>query len=122
MQQSKALDLPEKIELFLCRKANATVSVTDTFKAQLIDRGVHGSKIHVVTDGVESSRFTPSAKDAALVVSLGLENKFVAGYIGTHGLAHALDTLLDAATMLAAREGEGRWRIILLGDYSFEIV
>jgi len=122
MQQSKALDLPEKIELFFCRKANATVSVTDTFKAQLIDRGLHGSKIHVVTDGVESSRFTPSAKDAALVVSLGLKNKFVAGYIGTHGLAHALDTLLDAAKMLAAREGEGRCRIILLGDYSFEIV
>lgn len=40
----------------------------------------------------------------------------MAGYIGTHGLAHALDTLLDAAKALKAAPDGDRFRIILLGD------
>ena len=116
MQHSRVLDFLEKIELFLYRKANAIVSVTHAFKASLVARGVDADKITVVTNGVDSSRFTPREKDEALVASLGLEGKFVAGYIGTHGLAHALDSVLDAAKLLAAREGGDRIRLILLGD------
>ncbi len=35
-------------------------------------------------------------KDAELVDRLGLKGKFVVGYIGTHGMAHGLDFILDA--------------------------
>ena len=48
--------------------------------------------------------------------TLGLEGKFVAGYIGTHGMAHALETLLEAAAKLKARPDGDRYRILLLGD------
>ena len=65
---------------------------------------------------MDSTRFKPRKKDATLVKALELEDKFVAGYIGTHGLAHALDTVLDAAKLLALRENGDRFRIILLGD------
>jgi glycosyltransferase involved in cell wall biosynthesis len=116
MRTSWALDFLEKIELFLYRKADAIVAVTHSFKASLIARGVDGEKINVVTNGVDSTRFKPLKKDATLVRALELEGKFVAGYIGTHGLAHALDTVLDAAKLLALRENGDRFRIILLGD------
>jgi glycosyltransferase involved in cell wall biosynthesis len=116
MKQSKILDLLEKVELFLYRKASAIVSVTHAFRTSLIRRGVDGDKIHVVTNGVDTSRFSPREKDSALVQQLGLQDKFVAGYIGTHGLAHALDTLLCAArTVKSAPDGD-RFRFILLGD------
>ena len=116
MKQSRLLDLLEKIELFLYLKATAIISVTNSFKDSLVARGVTADKIHVVTNGVDTSRFSPVPKDEELLSQLGLENKFVAGYIGTHGLAHALDTVLDAAKFLAASEHPDRFRFILLGD------
>lgn len=116
MKQSKVLDLLEKVELYLYRKASSIVSVTHAFRTSLILRGVNGDKIHVVTNGVDISRFSPRDKDAELLLNYGLQGKFVAGYIGTHGLAHALDTLLDAAKALKAAPDGDRFRIILLGD------
>jgi glycosyltransferase involved in cell wall biosynthesis len=116
MKQSTVLHLLEKVELFLYRKASAIVSVTHAFRTSLIRRGVNGEKIHVVTNGVDISRFSPRDKDAELLRKHDLQDKFVAGYIGTHGLAHALDTLLDAAKALKAAPDGDRFRIILLGD------
>lgn len=116
MRQNKVLDLLEKAELFLYRKANVIVSVTHAFRTSLIRRGLNGEKIHVVTNGVDISRFSPREKDTALLEQYGLQGKFVAGYIGTHGLAHALDTLLDSAKVLKAASDGDRFRFILLGD------
>lgn len=116
MKESKALDWLEKLELFLYRKANAVVSVTNAFRDNLIGRGIDADKIQVVTNGVDISRFNPREKDAELVRELGLDGKFVAGYIGTHGMAHALETLLEAAAKLKARPDGDRYRILLLGD------
>ena len=116
MRQSVALDLLEKVEMFLYRKADAIVSVTNSFRDTLIRRGVDGAKITVVTNGVDGSRFTPRPKDEPLLARHGLQGKFVAGYIGTHGMAHALDTLLDAAREIQTLpNGEG-YRFLLLGD------
>jgi glycosyltransferase involved in cell wall biosynthesis len=116
MKESKALDFLEKLELHLYRKANTVVSVTNAFRDNLIRRGIDGDKIHVLTNGVDINRFNPRDKDAELVRKLGLEGKFVAGYIGTHGMAHALETLLEAAERLKARPDSDRYRILLLGD------
>lgn len=116
MKQSKLLDLLEKLELFLYGESNAIVSVTHAFRTSLIQRGVDGAKIYVVTNGVDISRFSPREKDVTLLQQHGLEGKFVAGYIGTHGLAHALDTVLDAAKMLKTAPDGDRFRFLLLGD------
>lgn len=111
MKQSSLLDWLEKLELFLYRRAAAVVSVTHAFKRNLVARGIAADKIHVVTNGADLALFRPRDKDAALAAELGLTGKFVAGYIGTHGLAHALTTLLDAARLL---QDEGRSDIHLL--------
>jgi glycosyltransferase involved in cell wall biosynthesis len=116
MRESKALDFLEKVELFLYRKAAAIVSVTHAFRDALVRRGVDGSKIHVVTNGVDISRFSPRLKDAELIQELGLGGKFVGGYIGTHGMAHALETILDAARLLLDQPDGDQYRFILLGD------
>jgi glycosyltransferase involved in cell wall biosynthesis len=105
----------EKIEMFLYRKAARIVSVTDSFRQTLIRRGVDGAKIEVVTNGVDVSRFKPMPKDPELVGRYGLEGKFVAGYIGTHGMAHALETILEAADRVRKLEDGDRFRFILLG-------
>lgn len=115
MKGSVILDTLERLELFLYRKARRIVSVTESFRETLVRRGIASSKIHVVTNGVDISRFHPRAKDTELQARHGLRGKFVVGYIGTHGLAHALDTLLDTAARMKA-QGNDEVRFLLLGE------
>lgn len=116
MGDSAAIRWLERLELFLYRKANLIVSVTHAFKRKLIERGVDGRKIGVVTNGVDMTRFKPMEKDSALVERLGLAGKFVGGYVGTHGMAHHLETILDAAERLSAEGLGDQFHFILLGD------
>lgn len=116
MKESRILDWLEKVEMFLYRKAAAIISVTHAFRNTLIRRGIDARKIHVITNGVDTSRFSARPKDAALVHQLGLAGKFVGGYIGTHGMAHALHTVLDAAKIMSKEPGGDRYRFLLLGD------
>ena len=116
MSKSRVLDWLERVELFLYRRAALVVSVTESFRGDLQRRGIDPSKVEVVTNGIDSSRFQPRPKDEALLDRHGLRGKFVAGYIGTHGMAHGLDTLLDAAAQLKREPGGDRFRLLLLGD------
>ncbi|EMS77720.1 glycosyltransferase family 4 protein [Desulfotignum phosphitoxidans] len=116
MKSSLIIRMLEKIEIFLYHHAVKIVSVTHSFKNTLIRRGVPGDKITVVTNGVDLERFRPREKDDHLVAQYGLKGKFVAGYIGTHGMAHALETLLEAADQVRHQAGGDRFRFILLGN------
>ena len=116
MQDSLAIRVLERIELFLYRHASRIVAVTHAFKHTLMGRGIDGSKIDVITNGVDLSNFSPLPKDADLGAELGLNSCFVAGYIGTHGLAHGLETLLDAAQSLQQVPRAENIRILFLGD------
>ncbi len=116
MRESVAIRLLERLELFLYRRAARVVSVTHSFRANLERRGIAGAKIDVITNGVDIANFSPRPKDAELVHRHGLEGCFVAGYVGTHGMAHALETLLEAADRLRRLPDGDRFRILLLGD------
>jgi glycosyltransferase involved in cell wall biosynthesis len=116
MKDGPILRFLERAELFLYRKAALVITVTQAFKRNLVSRGVDPEKIHVVTNGVDLSRFKPQQKDPDLEARYGLEGKFVVGYVGTLGMAHALETLLEAAWRLAREPTGDRFRLLLLGD------
>lgn len=103
MRPSRALRILEKIELFLYRRADAIVAVTESFRADLVRRGIPGQKIHVVMNGVDREYFSPRPVDPELSAAYGTAGKFVVGYLGTHGLAHNLPRVLEAAELLRAR-------------------
>jgi glycosyltransferase involved in cell wall biosynthesis len=114
MKDSFIIRLLEKIELFLYRKAKLIVSVTHSFKDILIKRGIDGNKIQVITNGVDASRFFQMDKDQVLVERFGLQDHLVAGYVGTHGLAHHLETILETAAI--AQTNGDKIKFILLGN------
>lgn len=87
-------------EMRCYRSAKKIVVVTDSFKRKLIERGVDEQKIFVVKNGVDKSLFKPMKKDSDIVKQLHLEGKTVVGYIGTHGMAHKLDFILNCANDL----------------------
>ncbi|HNW81639.1 MAG TPA: glycosyltransferase family 4 protein [bacterium] len=95
MKNGFVLKILEKVELFLYRKASGIVSVTNSFKKNLIERGISEDKIHVITNGSNVELFKPVEKNELLLNDLGLKNKFIIGYIGTHGMAHGLGFILE---------------------------
>lgn len=116
MKPSRVIRWLERLEMFLYRRASRVIVVTNAFRETLIRRGIDGSKIRVVTNGVDMSRFSPRPRDRDLTRELGLEGCFVAGYIGTHGMAHALETLLSAMKVLQEHAEGSHIRLLLLGD------
>lgn len=104
MRKSTIISMLEGVELFLYRRAAAIVPVTESFRDDLVSRGIDREKIHVVVNGVDLARYQPRLRDAALTGEFGLAGKFVVGYLGTHGMAHALPSVLEAAERLKERE------------------
>ena len=100
MRQSVAIEALEKLELFLYRQASGVVVATEAFRENLRSRGIDARKITVVRNGVDLARYSPRERDASLAAELGLQSKFVVGYLGTHGMAHALHRVVEAAERL----------------------
>ncbi len=116
MKSSRILDALEGLELFLYRRAEHVVSVSPAFKKNLIHRGISANKISVTTNGADLSRFRPIPRDAALAGELQLTGKTVVGYVGTHGMAHALHTVLETAERLKGEPAARDLCFMFLGD------
>lgn len=95
VKSTKVLDFLEKIEIYLYKKADLIISVTNSFKSNLINRSIDPSKIKIITNGVNRNVFNESIKAHDLVDDLGLQDKFIIGYIGTHGMTHNLEGLIS---------------------------
>ena len=104
MKKSPVIKALEKLEMFLYRQADAIISLTHSFKKELECRGVNGEKIIVVENGVELAKYNPAISNQAMIKKLGFEDKFVVAYIGTHGMAHALDSIVETAQQLKGEE------------------
>jgi glycosyltransferase involved in cell wall biosynthesis len=86
---------------FLYREAQRIVVVTPAFQEHLVKHwNVPSSKITIVQNGVETDLFSPANTSAQIRHELNAEGKFLVCYLGTMGMAHGLDTLVDAAARL----------------------
>ncbi|HSB95460.1 MAG TPA: glycosyltransferase family 4 protein [Spongiibacteraceae bacterium] len=107
------IKLLENIERFVYRKADHIVPVTYSFRRHIIAHGGRDEDISVIRNGVDLQFFEPRAEDTDYARQLGIEGKFVAAYVGTHGMAHGLDLLVEAAERLTHRTDIA---ILLAGD------
>lgn len=88
---------------FLYERSTRVVVVTPAFRDYLIAHWrVPAEKIAVVENGVETVLFAPQSANSnkALRTELGAQGRFLVCYVGTMGMAHGLETLLDAAAQL----------------------
>lgn len=86
----------EKIELRLYKSAVFVIPNTPAFKDNLISRNIPAEKIHVIPNGADLKLFDSTRKNSELKDQLGIKEDFVVGYIGTHGLAHSLDFIVES--------------------------
>lgn len=99
-----------RIAGFLYSRADQIVVVTSAFEGYLVEHWrVPREKISVIENGVETRLFSPEpclAEATNLRRELRAEEKFVVAYIGTMGMAHGLETLIDAAARLLSSNPE----------------
>jgi glycosyltransferase involved in cell wall biosynthesis len=116
LKNKRIIQVLEKVELFLYRKSNKVIAVTKSFKENLIARGVDANKISVITNGVNINNIFPLEKDPCLLEKFNLSKKFVIGYIGTHGMAHALSTVIEAAQKIQSSPLMNTVTFLFIGD------
>lgn len=95
MKDGLVLKYFSKEEKWCYKSADRIVVVTDTFKKIISEKGIPEEKISVVKNGANLDLFRPREKSPELVKKYGLEGKVVLGYVGTIGMAHKLDFLID---------------------------
>ena len=103
----------ESLELFLYRRAIHIVGVADSTVWLLTDRGIPSEKISIIKNGVDLDLFDQHVDGRSLRSELNIHEKFLISYIGTHGLSHALDKVLDTAKIL---EKNDKIRFLFIGE------
>ncbi len=113
-QDSALYKALRSIAKFLYRRCDRLVVVTPAFKDYLMANwGIRGEKISIVENGVETELFRPG-DDNGVRHQFGLEGKFVVSYIGTLGMAHGLDTLLETAARFPS--GPSNVTFLIVGE------
>jgi glycosyltransferase involved in cell wall biosynthesis len=123
MKKGIGIRFLEWLERKAYRNADAIVSVTDSFVGHIRERGAT-CPIEVIKNGVDLDFYrNEGAEDSAqaLRAELGLGDRFVAAYVGTHGVSQGLATVLEAAELSRDRPdivyllvGDGAEREMLL--------
>ena len=95
MKESVVLKYFSKEEKWWYLSAKKIVVVTNSFKREIAKKGIPEDKIFVIKNGANTELFKPREKAQELLCKLGLEGKRVLGYVGTLGMAHKIDFLID---------------------------
>jgi glycosyltransferase involved in cell wall biosynthesis len=109
--------LCQAAEDFACRRADRVVSMLPRVHEHLRAHGLDLRKLHIVPNGVLTEEWDSpgdplTGELAAHVAGVKAAGRVVVGYAGAHGLANALDSLLDAAALLKSEPFE----FVLVGE------
>ena len=95
------------------RSADHVLPVTDVLAGHVSRGGVDGTRIRVIPNGVDRSRFTPDLDGSAFRAELGLDKRLVLGFTGFVRPWHGLGRVLD---MMAANRNAADLHFLVLGD------
>lgn len=100
LKNKSLLRLLEWLEIRMYQSAKHIITVGPSYLQRLLRKEVSNEKIFVVMNGVDTELFAPRKPDVGLKKQLGLEGKFICGYIGTVGMACGLDVVIRAVQIL----------------------
>lgn len=104
----------KKLAAFLYDRCDRIVTVGEGYRRGIHELyGVSPDKMSVVPNGIDPSLFTPGPRDNEIRRRQGWGNRFVLLYLGTHGMAQALDLVLEAARKL---ESDPRFLFAFVGE------
>jgi glycosyltransferase involved in cell wall biosynthesis len=105
----------DRIVRFLYNRADHIVATTNGISEHIVaSRGISPQKVSVVPAAVDPDGFAPTDQGDTDGLLSDLEGKFIVAYVGTLGIAHGLDLVIDAARI--AHERDPNVVFILVGD------
>jgi hypothetical protein len=118
-RDSPTVRVLQRLASFLYAQAARVVVVTESFADRLAQQGVPRAKLAVIPNGADTRFFARDCTTSRVArETLGLDSKFVVAYVGSHGLSHGLDVVLDAAaiqpevTYVLVGDGADRDRLV----------
>ena len=115
MKRTMVIRFLEWMEHRMYGAATHIVTVGEGYKRQLLERGVPESMITVVPNGVDLSRGPVRDNREEIRRELASEGKFVCAYVGTVGMAHGLEVVIEAAEKLRSL-GRDDIKFWIVGD------
>ena len=117
MQGGPIVRILEWLERRMYLAADHIVAVGKGYKDRILEKVPLTDRISVIMNGVDLSKFSPDGVDRVdeFRQQWQIKDRFVCSYIGTIGMAHGLDVILDAAERLKA-SGRDDVTFLLVGD------
>ena len=106
-------DTTERIERWVVRRATVIVTVSQAFERMLLADGFPADKMLVCQNAIDPAEFDPEAVKP-VARPAGMEDAFIAGYVGAFVPWHRVDMMVESARALAPRYPRMRW--LLVGD------
>lgn len=103
-----------QLELGAMRQADLVLPICQGIRDEVIRRGISASKIEVMPNGVDTSKFSPRPRDTDRARAARLDGCFVIGFIGSMRKLEGLSTLLTAYGICRAQRDQVR--LVLVGD------
>ncbi len=108
-------NMMSQLEAQAAKDADAVFTLTNALKNELINRGVAAEKIHLLPNGVDSSRFIPKIRNNKLALNLGIEDKVVIGFLGSVVQYEGVEYIIQAASILK-KQGLNNFVVLIVGD------
>lgn len=102
-----------RIAKFLYKRAGRIVTVTEGARDIIRNHGVSGDKLVLIPSGIRTDLIKPMQPPVGIRERFGGPNSILVSYVGTHGMAQGLSTVLEAAHKLS---GDTRIHFVLIGD------
>lgn len=124
-------ELAAAIEKNLIKVAAILVVVSEPIKKYLLELGASPDKILVLPNGVDEQYFHPAVDGRPVRSRLGLEHKFVVGFVGTARPWHDLDALIESMAILKSKSFTARlpaspplepYHLLLVGNFPPRLV
>lgn len=101
MKDGWLIKLARALEKIAYRNSDFVCAVTNGIRNTLVqEKRIPQRKVLFLPNGIDTELFRPLPPDLGLKRSLGLMDKHLLVYAGTHGMAHNIENILQAAQVL----------------------
>lgn len=105
------------IERLMLTSADLVLAVSDACRDDLLSKGVADKRILVNPNGVDTERYHPDIDAASVRTKHELNNKVIVGFIGTFGVWHGAEILVEAfARLVGCKSYPQHTKLLMIGD------
>lgn len=115
MDKGFKIRLLEAMERWMYHGANHIVTVGNGYRENILSKIDGENKVSVITNGVDTNQFDPQDHCPEFRREHEVNGQFVCSYVGTIGMAHALDVVVRAANQLK-EQGRNDILFMMVGD------